>query len=125
MGYRPTIYCPMCGEDCFCELGKFYGYEPLDNLESIKWLRDHEKIEKDDDDPFFTNVVLMFNAEEFREFITLYEKDINNFEFSSEDYIKYDKPYNVKEAWNSYGNGRLPDFETIFNNQYEKIIEWG
>ena len=48
MGYRPYIYIKEKGDSSAIELYKFYGYVKLDDLESIKWLSDHKKLEDTD-----------------------------------------------------------------------------
>lgn len=118
MGYRPTI---CCREDT-CEFGKFYGYVKLDNLKSIKWLVDHDKLKEYDNDPeiAFTcwDVEIVFTAEEFREFIDLYQDDINSYDFKDSG-IKYATQPNFKmsNCW--------PSFEEVYNSEYHKIIYWG
>lgn len=117
MGYRPTI---ICGNESH-EFGKFYGYveERGEVLKSIEWLLEHNKI----------NVLeiycwsgfgptIGFSAEEFREFIDLYEQDINNYDYSKINYyINYPKPYKLSDSWDK--------FKEIYDNDKPKIIEWG
>lgn len=118
MGYRPTI---CCHEDNW-EFGKFYGYVNLDNLKSIKWLIEHGKLEEYDDDPKLAFTAgfpeIVFTAEEFREFIDLYQEDINGYDFSK-CRIKYaTQPYfKMSDYWSS--------FDEVYNNKYHKVIYWG
>lgn len=114
MGYRPTI---ICGSDRF-EYGKFYGYVDHEKLKSIQWLLDHNKIEDIWDDFLGGwDPTIEFTPNEFREFITLYEQDINDYEF--DDYLidAYPKPFKMSDHWDK--------FNDIFNNNENKIIEWG
>lgn len=126
MGYRPTISCLELG---YCELGKFYGYVNLKNLKSVKWLIDNDKLAYPEDPNFDFlgdfGPEIIFSAEEFREFITLYEKDINEYKFSFTDYIRYEKPYSIADDWNSRCAKIGCDFYTMYNSPYNKIIEWG
>lgn len=120
MGYRPTI---CCREDSW-EFGKFYGYVKLDNLKSIKWLIDHNKLEEYDNDPdiaFGTcGPEIVFTANEFREFIDLYQEDINNYDYENNiSGINYTTEPNFKMSdWWS-------NFDEVYNNEYHKIIYWG
>ena len=116
MGYRPTIIC----ENERHEFGKFYGYIGItEELKSIKWLQENNKI----DEPEIYcwsgfGPQISFSAEEFREFIDLYEQDINNYDFSNiNNYITYPKPYKLSDSWNK--------FKEIYDNDKPKIIEWG
>lgn len=119
MGYRPTI---CCREDNW-EFGKFYGYVKLDNLKSIKWLVDHDKLKEYDNDPeiAFTCCYpeIVFTAEEFREFIDLYQADINSYDFKKDARINYETQPNFKmsDYW--------PTFDEVYNNESHKIIYWG
>ena len=119
MGYRPTI---CCLEDNW-EFGKFYGYVKLDGLKSIKWLIDHGKL---DDDPEIVFLggwgpEICFTADEFREFIDLYQEDINNYDWNGETKcgIKYDSApnYKMSDYW--------PNFNEVCKNNSYKIIYWG
>ena len=120
MSYTPTIY---CGGKAIYSGDKFYKYiNGLEKLDSIKWLVKHNKIEDELDDPkdlifnyAYLEPKITFTAEEFREFITLYEKDINDYDFTGH-YISYDKPFKFKDHWDN--------FEEIFNNDKDKIIWW-
>lgn len=115
MGYRPTIVC----EEKEIELGKFYGYVELEGLESIKWLIEHNKINEDEVDMFNYlpfEPIIHFTAEEFRDFIDLYEKDINN--YNRQSAIKYPVPNYKISDW-------YPDFLEIYDNNSPKTIEWG
>ena len=116
MGYRPTI---TCGNESH-EFGKFYSYiKYAEDIKSIEWLREHKMI--NDLLIYFWNGVgpsITFSAEEFREFIDLYEQDINNYDFSKIDYyINYPKPYKLSDDWDK--------FKEIYDNNEPKIIEWG
>ena len=117
MGYRPTI---CCGEDIW-EFGKFYGYVELDNLKSIKWLVDHDKLKEYDNDPeiaFTCYPEIVFTAEEFREFIDLYQADINSYDFK-DAHINYatQPDFKMSDYWEN--------FNDVYNNEYDKIIYWG
>lgn len=114
MGYRPTIICKETNTEI--ELGKFYGYVKLDGLKSIEWLKNH-KPEVDTDMFNFGGFgpEIKFTADEFREFMDIYEKDIN--EYQDYDYISYDKPFKISD-WNK-------KYDDIYNNEFDKIIEWG
>lgn len=118
MGYRPAI---ICGNESY-EFGKFYGYiGKTEELKSIKWLKENNKI--DDATTLFWagfcfGPQISFSAEEFREFIDLYEQDINNYDFSNiNNFITYPKPYKLSDSWDK--------FKEIYNNDKPKIIEWG
>lgn len=123
MGYRPSIYEIVDGETgasvgrFIVELGKFYGYVKLDNLSSIKWLIDHGKIDLDEYEYFSYSMgpQLCFTADEFREWLSLYEEDINNFEEDS--YIKYDKPFRILDHW--------PELKDTLESNNDKMVEWG
>lgn len=116
MGYRPTIICKDTNTEI--ELGKFYGYIKLDNLKSIEWLKNHKCFTDTDIDLFNLGcygIAIEFTADEFREFMDLYEKDINDYQ--DYDYISYPKPYKISDHYKEY--------EDIYNNEFDKIIEWG
>lgn len=109
MGYRPTISAP----NGFCiELGKFYGYINLDNLKSIHWLVEHNKIEADNIDIFNWapyGPEIEFTAEEFREFIDLFQEDVTA--YNRRNY----------QLANIY-----PEFkERCYNTKEPKFIAWG
>lgn len=113
MGYRASI---ICG-DYDIELPKFYGYVKHSDLYSIKWLIKHNKIE--DSDLFYYSSVtddIHFTADEFREFIDLYQKDINEYNFLSAN-ISYEKPYIINEHYKG--------FNDIYSNDKDKIMYWG
>lgn len=96
MGYRLTISCPDLCESP--ELGKFYGYVKHDDLKSIKYLVDNHLVPDDDPDIFYYQEYgpdIVLTAEQFREFIDLYQEDVNNHDFSN-DCINYRKPFNLK-----------------------------
>ena len=112
MGYRPMIKC----RDVKFELGKFYGYVELENLKSIEWLFNHGKIEEIHDVSYYPEI--HFTADEFREFMDLYQQDINQFDFESDGcFIKYDKPFRISDWYAEYPQ--------IYDNDDDKIIEWG
>lgn len=117
MGYRPTI---ICGNESH-EFGKFYGYiENGDDIKSIKWLIEHNKIYESSGiySLYDFGHSINFSAEEFREFIDLYEQDINNYDFSKiNNYITYPKPYKLSDDW--------VKFKEIYDNDKPKVIEWG
>ena len=112
MGYRPTIIC----KDVEIELGKFYGYSNLDGLKSIEWLKNHKP---DIDVDIFNYAIygptISFTADEFRDFMDLYEKDINDYKFVNN--LSYDKPFKLSD-WNK-------KYKDIYDNDLDKIIEWG
>ena len=117
MGYRPTI---ICGKTEIM-LGKFYGYiDGLMELESIKWLIKKKKVDdsgliKFDWCPEGPEIT--FTADEFREYIDLYEKDINNTDFTKTHIDYYPKPYNLLKIY--------PKLKRIYKNNKPKTIEWG
>ena len=112
MGYRPTIIC----KDVEIELGKFYGYVKLDGLKSIEWLKNHKPdVELEFEFNCWFGPTIEFTADEFREFMDIYEKDINDYQ--DYDYISYPKPYKISDYYKEY--------EDIYNNEFDKIIEWG
>jgi hypothetical protein len=115
MGYRPTISAP---NGFSIELGKFYGYVDLDNLKSINWLVEHNKIEADDIDVFNWSGYgpkIKFTAEEFREFIDLYQEDINT---NANNYINYPPNYQIVDMF--------PEFKKqCYNTKEPKTIFWG
>lgn len=117
MGYRPTI---ICGNESH-EFGKFYGYveERGKVLKSIEWLLEHNKINEAEIYCWSgLGPTIGFSAEEFREFIDLYEQDINNYDYSKINYyINYPKPYRMAKLWDK--------FKEIYDNDKPKIIEWG
>lgn len=126
MGYRPSIYI----NDVFIiEFGKFYGYVDMGNLKSIKWLKDHKKL-MDENDP--ENYVfcggwgpeIKFTADEFREFWDLYIQDINEYDFSVDGYIDYDKPYNPEETWVFYSGFSGTFKEAVYDTDAKKTIVW-
>lgn len=124
MGYRPSIY--VDGE-LIIEFGKFYGYvDHSDNLKSVMWLKNHDKI--DDDEKFFGGYgpEIKFTADEFREFWDLYIQDINEYDFSVDGYIDYDKPYDPEETWSYYSGSSGTTFkEAVYDTDDEKTIIWG
>lgn len=125
MGYRPSIYEIVDGETgasvgrFVTELGKFYGYVKLDDLSSIKWLIDHGKIDDGDQDLFGYGCgpQLHFTADEFREWLNIYEEDINNFNFEEDSYIKYDKPFRILDHW--------PELKDTLESNNDKFVELG
>ena len=133
MGYRPTINCKELGSSCYLELGKFYGYVKLENLKSIKWLIDNKFFNEEEiEDPYMAFIggygpSYNFTAEEFREFIKLYEKDINEYDYSEvNDYPVYEKPYSIADHWDYfYKNGIVNHtFYQMYDSPYDKNIEW-
>lgn len=115
MGYRPSIKC----KDIEIELGKFYGYVKIEGLESIKWLIDNNKVMEEEIDMFnylSFGPSIKFNAEEFRQFFDLYEKDINNYDFDK-DFICYPKDFKFFDNY--------PGLEEIYQNNNDKVIYWG
>lgn len=129
MGYRPSIY--VDGE-LMIEFGKFYGYIDLDNLKSIKWLDEHGKIDyeglNDPGDVFLggDGPAINFTADEFREFWDLYIQDINEYDYSVDAHIIYDKPYDPETTW-AYWNGSSGTTfkEAVYDTDDEKTIIWG
>lgn len=127
MGYRPSIY--QNGE-FIVEFGKFYGYIGGEGLKSLKWLVDSGKLDQEiedwlaEDEPMQifsyspNGPSIMFTADEFREFIKLYEDDINNHDFS-DDGIDYDKPFDIFEWCNS------KKFKEVYDNDEDVEICWG
>lgn len=119
MGYRPTITCGKYSH----EFGKFYGYVNLDNLKSINWLVEHKKLEDyADGDPeiVFTccNPEIDFTAEEFREFIDLYQEDINGYDFSKWNINYATQPnFRMADYWE--------DFLEVYKNDNPVTIDWG
>ena len=111
MGYRASIKC----EDYDIELPKFYGYVRHEDLYSMKWLIEHNKVE--DSDLFYCEWGgdIHFTADEFREFIDLYQKDINEYDYSNVG-ISYKKPYIISEHYK--------DFNNIYSNDKDKIMYW-
>lgn len=117
MGYRLAILCPGVGKSP--DLGKFYGYVIHDKLKSIKYLIDNHLLPDDDPDIFYYNEFgpdIILTAEQFREFIDLYQEDINNHDFSN-DGIKYEKPFKLSSFW--------PLLDEAYKNDLKKIIYWG
>ena len=112
MGYRPSIIC----KDVEIELGKFYGYVKLDDLKSIEWLKNHKsEIDTDYFDfGYLYSPTISFTADEFREFMDIYEKDINDYQ--DYDYISYPKPYKISDYYKEYRD--------IYDNDLDKIIKW-
>lgn len=113
MGYRMYIECRGYTE---FEFPKFYGYVKLDGLKSIKYLLD-KKLIKDPEEFNTLNFGPSFavTAEEFREFMDLYQEDIQNYDFSSYC-ISYDKPFLLSDYWKY--------FKVVYDNDYPKHIEW-
>ena len=114
MVYRPTISAP----NGFCiELGKFYGYIDLDNLKSIHWLVEHNKIEADSIDIFNWSGYgpeIEFTAEEFREFIDLFQEDVNT---HTNSYLNYPPNYQIQDMF--------PEFKKrCYNTKESKTIFW-
>ncbi len=132
MGYRPSIY--VDGE-LIIEFGKFYCYVDHNNLKSILWLEDHGKIESravPTDEPGYLTFLggygpeIKFTADEFREFWDLYIQDINEYDFSVDGYIDYDKPYDPEETWSYYSGSSGTTFkEAVYDTDDEKTIIWG
>lgn len=132
MGYRPSIY--VDGE-LMIEFGKFYGYVDHHNLKSIIWLEDHGKIEPPvvpsdghGDDAFLGGwgPEIGFTADEFREFWDLYIQDINEYDYSVDAHIIYDKPYDPETTWAYYsGSSRTTFKEAVYDTDDEKTIIWG
>ena len=112
MGYRPTI---ICGE-LRHEFGKFYGYVNLSNLLSIEFLKNNHKINDEEIFNYSLYTEIEFTADEFREFIDLYEKDINNYDFSYHHINYGNEPFILAEKWDK--------FTEIYNNNESKKIEW-
>lgn len=114
MGYRPRI---KCGKYIH-EFGKFYGYVNLENLKSTKWLLDHNKLDEYGLDNFTFNIgpTIDFTADEFREFIDLYQEDINGYDFSKYR-IYYEPNFKMSEHWS--------DFDEVYNNNDPVTIDWG
>lgn len=78
MGYRLEIS-PVGSIACG---GKLYGYispETLHECKSWQWLRDHDQLEKEDQDLWdygYDHKMILFK-DEFKEFIELYIEDYN------------------------------------------------
>ena len=86
---------------------KLFGYEEHSKLESFKYLMELGKVEEDDYFDYSTNQSITLSDTEFREFIKLYNEDLNNFcEFNNE-FI------NDKEI------------QKLMDTRYDKILEWG
>lgn len=101
MGYILNISCDSNG----VYLDKFYGYVDHEDLKSIKWLIDHNKLKEFDNDPdvFYWIQVgpdISFTAEEFREWFDLYIED------SEKDYLSDTK------------------IKAIYENDKPKIVSW-
>lgn len=114
MGYR---MCITNNDICF-ETGKFYGYVKLEGLKSIEYLKKIGKI--DDPEEFnwgFPDFYL--TGEEFKEFIKLYEQDINEYDFDKGNsyMIFYTKPVCLLKLY--------PKLETIFENNNNVNLRWG
>lgn len=119
MGYRASVY---VNKKFISELPKFYGYGinagRYEELPSIKWLVNHEKIDAEEIDitwlgPWGPRIE--FTAREFREFMTLY---ISNFEkYGRNIWCRYPKGYNLL-----YSNKWLKD---VYNNNADKVMDWG
>lgn len=114
MGYRP--YIEEKGESSGIELYKFYGYVNLDDLESIKWLLDHKKLE----DPDIFNYAgfgpsIEFTDSEFREWFDLYRKDV----------VKWRKSNNLGNDTSESIFDDHPGLKEIYLDTRSKIVWWG
>ena len=124
MGYRPSIY---INDEFVIEFGKFYGYVDLSNLKSIKWLEEHGKIYEDEYNTLcnaWGEVEIKFTADEFREFWDLYIQDINEYDFSVDGYIDYDKPYDPQTTWVFYYGFSGTFKEAVYDTDAKKTIIW-
>lgn len=105
MGYRLEISkvgSIACG-------GKLYGYispETLHECKSWQWLRDHDRLEKEDQDLWdygYDHEMLLFK-DEFKEFIELYIEDYNKYapyggKLSLDDFDEALGEYCVRLGW--------------------------
>lgn len=115
MGYRP--YIRYFGEEYGIELGKFYGYVNLEDLPSIKYLKDHYLIPADEN-PNITFMVqfgpeIIFPPDQFREWFDLYCEDARGYT---------DQHMSIPEDWNPLENDEL---YAMYNDERVKVVEWG
>lgn len=83
---------------------------------------DHDKLKEYDNDPeiAFTCCYpeIVFTAKEFREFIDLYQADINSYDFKDARINYATQPdFKMSDYWKN--------FNDVYNNEYHKIIYWG
>ena len=117
MGYRLTIKCKDAGELC---VGKFYGYVDGKNLKSMDYLcKKYGDLE-----PGWFNcgiIRISLTAEEFREFIDLYQKDIEHHNFEG-SWIKGWEELKPIEFSRIYSRDGI--FDKIYNSDQDKLLAW-
>lgn len=111
MGYRLNI----SDETKTVELGKFYGYVDLYGVSSVDYLYELGKI--DDADIFNwmpSGPEFDLDAEQFRTFMDLYCKDIQNYDFGSSSIT-----YPGRDIYKYY-----PELKEMYNNDKVKHLAW-
>lgn len=104
MGYRLEI---SKMKHAYCA-GKLYGYTTEEDLKSHKWLLEHEYITGDEYWSYCTNPKIVLTAREFKEFIKLYNEDLNDLGWSEEkDWLINDK-----------------EMQELINDNCDKVLEW-
>lgn len=81
MGYRLAIEkCKMIYYNT-----KLFGYVEKENLKSLKYLIDIDKLSEDVQFEYGIDNEIVLNGEQMKKFIKLYNEDLNNFNFYSNE----------------------------------------
>lgn len=94
--------------------GKLYGYcENEKELKSYKWLEKKGFLKDVGDNwyDYYENPQIILSPNEFKEFITLYNEDCNNFE---NNYIKHPKDWIIKNE----------QTQELINGIKDIVLEW-
>lgn len=94
---------------------KMYGYvedETLENLKSYQWLLKHGYIDGDEYWDYGCDVQIILRPDQFKEFITLYNEDFN--EYKSGDCWAYEKDYIINQK----------EVQELINGKDKILLEW-
>lgn len=113
MGYRLTVE-QIQKEPQFYGT-KLYGYvDDVTKLKSFQWLAEHNKIDPEEDRycwDAYGSMDIRLTAKEFREFIALYEEDL--------------EPLTLANRWNRFNIDDVAILKELRDSDNDKIISWG